>query len=148
MSTGNNHIPTGQAGKHILAYMQEKFVSWLEEEMANRGWQAADLADAMKKDDATISRVLSGERNAGPEFCRVLANALRIPQKLVFVKAGLMDEIDPNEPTFTERVWEAINLFVDMDDDSMQDEVAAMRARAERRKRGSSADPSASGSPT
>jgi transcriptional regulator with XRE-family HTH domain len=109
LSTGNICLTTGQDAADILAYMQEKFASWLEAEIKSRGWQAADLADAMGKDDATISRVLSGERNAGPEFCRGLAKALRIPQKVVFVRAGLMDEVDPNEPSFTERAWEAMN---------------------------------------
>jgi len=50
---------------------------------------------------ATVSKILNGERNPGPDFCRALARALNYPQEFVFRKAGLLDDDSPPEDNLT-----------------------------------------------
>ena len=47
---------------------------------------------------SVVSKVLSGDRNPGPDFCKALARALGYPQEYVFRKAGLLD--DEPEPGY------------------------------------------------
>ena len=63
---------------------------WLREEMARRDVTAKALAGKMGVNPGTISRVLRGERQAGPDFCTALAWALNVPPDEVFRRAGLM----------------------------------------------------------
>ena len=73
------------------------FSEWLQNELRKRGWGPAELAKKMGTYPATVSNVLNGMRNPGPEFCRALARALGYPQEYVFRKAGLIDDTPPPE---------------------------------------------------
>jgi transcriptional regulator with XRE-family HTH domain len=87
----------------------ETFSDWIESELKNRGWKPADLARAAGITDATLSRVLSGSRNPGPELCRAIAAALNEPEEKVFRKAGLLSPLLASEdsPTLRE-LWDLV----------------------------------------
>jgi len=72
------------------------FSEWLESELKKRGWSQSQLAHRGRIKPNTVSRVLSRERNPGPEFCRAVARALGLPQEYVFRRAGLIDDPLPS----------------------------------------------------
>ena len=74
----------------MTAYLQ--FQEWLKSEMQQRGWSIAELGRRTHLSAASISNVLNGMRNPGPDFCRAIARALGYPQEYVFRKAGLIDD--------------------------------------------------------
>jgi len=71
------------------------FTDWLQSELNERGWGPADLAKRMGSYPATVSNVLNGLRNPGPDFCRGVARALGYPQEFVFRLAGLITDPTP-----------------------------------------------------
>jgi len=72
------------------------FSEWLENEIKKRGWTQSQLAQRGRIKPNTVSRVLSRERNPGPEFCRAIARAFGYPQEYVFRKAGLINDPQPS----------------------------------------------------
>lgn len=66
------------------------FAAWLEEQINARGWKPVDLAKAAGQYPATINRILNRERNAGPDVCIAIADALHQDPVLVFRLAGLL----------------------------------------------------------
>jgi len=79
---------------------------------------------------------MSGNRNAGPEFCTGVANALELPAEFVFRQAGLL----PPDETETADRREASYLFSQLPDDEQAVVLTIMRALLERR-RAAKADP-------
>ncbi len=89
------------------------FVEWLEQQMTQRHWQNSDLARAAGINPSTLARILSRQRNAGPDTCRALARALNMTQEGIFRRAGLLDPLPPpivdeNEIKNTIIVWIAL----------------------------------------
>jgi transcriptional regulator with XRE-family HTH domain len=76
----------------------ESFSDWLERELAARDMRPADLARLANIGDATLSRILNGSRNAGPDACLSIAQALKMPPEIIFRLAGLL----PPAPAETE----------------------------------------------
>jgi transcriptional regulator with XRE-family HTH domain len=68
----------------------EKFGSWLLNELASRNMSQSDLARACEITTAQMSRIISGERNAGKGTLTEIAHALKLPVDLVYEKAGLL----------------------------------------------------------
>lgn len=68
------------------------FAIWLEEQLHERAWKPADLAHAARINTGTLSNILNGTRGAGPEVCRDIARALRLPEEIVFRRAGLLSQ--------------------------------------------------------
>jgi transcriptional regulator with XRE-family HTH domain len=68
----------------------EKFGLWLLEELDQRNMSQADLARACDITTAQISRIVSGERNAGTKSLTNIAQALKLPVDFVFEQAGLL----------------------------------------------------------
>lgn len=69
------------------------FIEWLEAELRERDWTAAQLSRQAGLYPATVSRVLNGERSPGTEFCKAVALALNVPDEVVFRRAGLLDPL-------------------------------------------------------
>lgn len=86
--------------------MKTNFIEWLQAELDNRGWTQADLANRTKVAAGSISRIMTGARNPGPDFCKSVAKALDIPQETVFRAAGLLDPLPEDHPELAE--WEHI----------------------------------------
>lgn len=66
---------------------------WLLEEMEKRGWTQAELARRAEIADATLSRIISGTRQAGPEAALSIARALGESPITVYRLAGLLPAI-------------------------------------------------------
>lgn len=81
----------------------ELLIQWLSEEMEKRGWGVNELARRANVDPGHLSRILSGERNAGIETYNKFAKAFRVPLETVLAKAGLIPaKEENNDPTVDE----------------------------------------------
>ena len=77
---------------------KNKFAEWLQYELDDRGWSQADLSRFSNVTTGAISRVMSGTRNPGTDFCISIARALKVEPESVFRIAGLLPpkyEVDP-----------------------------------------------------
>ena len=81
-----------------FVYQMETFSAWLEWQIKQRGWKPADLARAADLPNATISRILNDQRQAGVDACRAIAKALRISQEEVFRQRGFLDPLPFGAP--------------------------------------------------
>lgn len=92
-----------------------EFAEWLEGEIQKRGWRAADLAREARIGRPTLSHILSGIRNAGPDVALAIARALDLPPEQVFRKAGILPELPgpENDPTFRQLLDIARNMTPD-----------------------------------
>lgn len=75
------------------------FTSWLEKQLEGRGLSKSEFATLAEIDTGTISNLLNGMRKPGPEICRKVARALKLPQAVVFYEAGILTE-KPDFPDF------------------------------------------------
>lgn len=64
------------------------FSDWIQEQLAARGWDQAELARRMNMTSAQVSRVVTGGRGAGVDFSIALARALGVPREEVFRARG------------------------------------------------------------
>ena len=115
--------------------MTTTFVAWLTTQMEARGWTQADLARHAKLGRATINRVLTGDRNAGPAVCAGIARAFDMPVEEVYRIAGLLppDVVLPFERDAS--IQELLHILRDMDADERRDiaDYAAFRFKQRRR---------------
>ncbi|HEX2951375.1 MAG TPA: helix-turn-helix transcriptional regulator [Armatimonadota bacterium] len=68
----------------------DEFANWLQDQLTQRGWDQAELARRGNISPAQVTRIMSGERRAGPDACRAIARALQLPPEEVFRQAGLL----------------------------------------------------------
>lgn len=78
------------------------FIEWLMKELNSRDWSQADLARQSGLTTAAISRILTGERNAGSDACQAIAHALGYPPETVYRAAGLLPPKPDQEIEFDE----------------------------------------------
>ena len=114
------------------------FADWLLDQMHERRLSQSELARMARVSQSTISLVLSGERNPGPDLCLGIAKALNIPPEIVFQEAGIF----PSSPEQTQHRKEADHLFSQLSDRQQEDVLTMMRALVEERRRGSLPNPS------
>jgi transcriptional regulator with XRE-family HTH domain len=93
MSRGN--MLTIKNGDKIIA--MEEFQGWLQEQLDLHNWTASDLAERAGVGPSTITRILTGERKAGPDVCTKIAQALSEDPDKVFRLAGILPEKGSNE---------------------------------------------------
>ena len=102
----------------------EAFISWLESELNKRDWTPSDLARKAGLRAASVTRVLDGTRNAGPDVSLAIARALNLPDVMVFRRAGLLSSKSEIEP----EVEEAMHLFQQLEEDQREFVLRSMRA--------------------
>lgn len=73
-----------------MCLVEGEFSEWLEQQLSLRNWRPADLARAAGLSNATITRILNGDRRAGPDMANAIALGLGLPPDLVFRRAGLL----------------------------------------------------------
>ncbi len=104
----------------------DEFVEWLQEQMHGRGWDQSDLARHSRLTKGQISRILTGERRAGPDTCTKLAHALLLPPEAVFRRVGLL----PRDPQIREDEAELLFHFTECCDEDRRRLLALARALA------------------
>lgn len=110
------------------------FSEWLMREIETRGISQAELAYKAGVSAATISHVLTGTRNAGPDLCVAIARALNYSPEYVFRIAGLLP---PEEYAEAPGLMELVEIFRNATPEE-QDELIefarfkVLRAREER----------------
>ena len=92
------------------------FVEWLETELEKRQWRKSDLAKLGGVSAAQITRIIKREQHPGPETCRSIARAFRLPPETVFRIAGLLPQ-QPDEPP-TLREW--IHYYLQASDEDRE----------------------------
>lgn len=110
----------------------DNFPRWLQRELNKRGWDQAELARRGDITAAHISRIVSGLRQPGPDFCKGVARALRVPPERVFRLAGLLPPRiigAQNE----EQKHELLDYFDALDPDTRHTIVTLTRALYEQR---------------
>jgi transcriptional regulator with XRE-family HTH domain len=70
--------------------MDTEFVTWLIEEMEQRGWNNSELARRADVVPSTVSMIVSGQKRPGLDFCTGVARAFRMPPEIVLRKAGIL----------------------------------------------------------
>jgi transcriptional regulator with XRE-family HTH domain len=76
--------------------MARDLVTWLNEQLDERGWSFSELARRADLNSSTVSLVLSEQRNPGFEFCVKIAEALGERYPFVLELAGLVPESPPH----------------------------------------------------
>ncbi len=83
--------------------MDDNLITWLANELKNRGWSHRELARRSNLSQTAISTVLSGQRQPGWEFCAAIARALGEAPEKVFRRAGLLPALPAPEDDATLR---------------------------------------------
>jgi len=107
------------------------FAEWLEGELSRRGWRPNDLSKAAGLYPGTIGRILNETRQAGPDVCRAIADALQLPAELVFRKAGLL----PPKPADPPGLDEWIHAYVSAEQAEREDLLEFVRFKKSQRER-------------
>jgi transcriptional regulator with XRE-family HTH domain len=106
------------------------FSDWLEKEIDMRGWSMSELARRCDVSRPAISRVVSGERGAGPELCRAIAHAFEMPEEKVFRIAGLLSQLPAPEEDFP--FTEVLDLMKNLPPDERLEILQYVRWRYKR----------------
>jgi len=77
--------------------MEDKLRTWLTDELEQRKWSHSELARQAGLSQAVISRVLSGERKAGADFCVKVAQVLGEPPEKVLRLAEILPPLQASE---------------------------------------------------
>lgn len=102
----------------------EEFATWLQQEMTQRNWDQAELARRSGVTTAQVSRVMTGDRRAGPTFCRKIARALHLSPEEVFRQAGLL----PPERSKPDGADELLHLYMELGEADQTRLLAIARA--------------------
>lgn len=70
--------------------MSDQFRQWLTSEMEKRHYSQGMLAKTIGMSQSFVSRVLSGEKQPGVDFCVKVAQALEEPPEKVLRLAGML----------------------------------------------------------
>jgi transcriptional regulator with XRE-family HTH domain len=70
--------------------MEQEFITWLTEQMYQRGWNNSELARRANIVPSTVSMVLSGQNRPGLDFCVSIAQAFQEPPEKILRQAGLL----------------------------------------------------------
>ena len=105
------------------------FPEWLQGELDKRGWRQIDLARRSGIYPTYITFIIQGNRRPGPKFCKPIADALDLPQEIVFRQAGLLSPLLFDCSTYTE--W--INLFSQLSQYNQQEMIEFARIKLERK---------------
>lgn len=110
----------GMDNKKMIAANGEVKVSdlarWLQEQLNLRGWTTADLVKRTGLYHSTISRILKGEREAGPDTCLALAKALDEQPDKIFRLAGLLPEENEDSGQMNKIQEEIVSLTGQLDE--------------------------------
>lgn len=111
-------------GKNVtisLMGFNEEFAAWLQNEMSMRNWSQGDLARAAGISRDSVNRAVNLKSPPGPAVLKAIACALKIPETLVFSKAGIFTE--PDNSTITYEIYKKISALSKTEQQSLLDYV-------------------------
>lgn len=83
--------------------MSDELRAWLSSELEKRGWSYRELARRADISNALVSRTLSGDMKASPDFCIKVAIALGEPPEKLMRLAGILSGSE-DDPTLREAI--------------------------------------------
>lgn len=87
------------------------FITWLMDEMGQRGWTNTELARQADISQPAVSQVISGHKNPGLDFCLGIAKAFDYPPDYVLRRAGLLPAAPAeDDPRYQQLLETAKNL--------------------------------------
>lgn len=99
---------------------ENQFSEWLEEQLELRGWRPVDLANAAGLPNATISRILNGDRKAGPDVATSIARALNLSVDYVFRQAALLPAQANNGVDVSPTLQEIMDIVQNMPEEQQR----------------------------
>lgn len=87
-----------------------QFSEWLRNQLIERNWTQADLAEASGVSPAQITRIITAQRGIGLDAAKSIARALRLPPETVYRAAGLL----PQKPMEDEKQDILDHLFASL----------------------------------
>lgn len=111
----------------VIVTTMDTFGIWILEELEDRGWSMSELARRSGVTHATISRIVSGERNPSAKMCVAIARALKMQSEEVMRLAGLL----PSKPDETLDIERALYLFNQLSPTQRKIILAQMRVLAD-----------------
>lgn len=103
--------------------MENELFTWINDQVAERGWSNNELARRAKISGSSISLVLNGQRGITADFCSAIAMALDVSPDYVMRLAGLL----PSMPPAVENEHELLMIYRQLNADHRE----AMRAMAQ-----------------
>jgi len=86
---------------HDKSYLlMSSFSEFLLKEMGSRGWRQAELSRQSKLDTAVISNLINDRRGPGPDTCKAIAKAFKMPVDTVYRAAGLLPPPGPGHSEY------------------------------------------------
>jgi transcriptional regulator with XRE-family HTH domain len=107
----------------------DKFRPWLLQELKNRSWRPTDLARRAGLSTGSLSNMLNGNRRAGPDMCKAIAQALGEPPERVFRVAGLLPPLPAAED---ELFYELLETFQRLPPEKRREVSAYVRWQLQR----------------
>ena len=105
---------------------KQDFVTWVSDELQQRGWSQAELARRGKFSTGTLSRIMNRERMPGVETCQAIAHAFNMRDTDVMQIAGLAASTSPDDQTPSVR--ELIGKFSELNDANQETVLRIVRS--------------------
>jgi transcriptional regulator with XRE-family HTH domain len=109
--------------------VSDNFGFWLQREREKRGLTQAKLAAKAGLNRAVINKIENGQSEPSPETLQAIADALNIPDEVVFRAAGYL-----RSSANTEYQEELLHLFSQLSQDEQDEIIELLRFKAERQK--------------
>lgn len=104
--------------------MAKDFLTWLNDELRDRGWSNSELHRRSGMATSTISMILGGQKKPGWDFCAAVAQALGEPPDKLFRMAGLL----PSIPASNALEAELLHHFRQLDEEQRRTALALLKA--------------------
>jgi transcriptional regulator with XRE-family HTH domain len=107
--------------------MGNNFGKWLENQLEERGFTQSELARRARLTQSSISLVISGARQPGPDLVSAVARGLKLPPEQVYRAAGLLPPARDADP-LTE---EGIHILGQLEGEDKEEAIRQLRLRLE-----------------
>jgi transcriptional regulator with XRE-family HTH domain len=116
--------------------MADDFVTWIQQEMNERGWSQSELARRGGFTPTAINKILSRERMPGVDFCKGVARAFGMRDVDVMRIAGIANSLPADDqPPGVRELISKFMLLSDDDQDAVLKHVRALNEMQQAEKR-------------
>lgn len=113
--------------------MSDQFRQWLTEELKGRNYNQSSLAATVGVTQSFVSKVLSGDKAPGFDFCIKVATAFDVSPVMVLTIAGILPPQPPGAPDDDPALTELTDLARRLPPDDLQEIIALIRFKLSRR---------------